>query len=72
MQKWCAGVIGLPSKQGEDQQLRVNHFGPFLLTSLLLPELAQSARIVNVASRAHNQGSLKIKDGIISSTPSHW
>ena len=55
-----------------DQQLKINHFGPFLLTSLLLPGLAQNARIVNVASRAHKQGSLKIRNGRIEGTPSHW
>ena len=75
-QRWlncvCAGVIGLSPKDGVDQQLKINHFGPFLLTSLLLPELAQNARIVNVASRAHQQGSLKIKNGQIQGTPSHW
>lgn len=67
-----AGVIGLPRKDGVDQQLRINHYGPFLLTSLLLPQLAKNARIVNVASRAHQQGSLKIKNGAIQGTPSHW
>ena len=68
----CAGVIGLPPKDGVDQQLRINHFGPFLLTSLLLPELARNARIVNVASRAHQQGSLKISDSTIQGIPSNW
>lgn len=55
-----------------DPQLRINHFGPFLLTKLLLPELAQNARIVNVSSRAHKQGSLKIKGNKLVGTPSHW
>lgn len=67
-----AGVIGLPPKDGVDQQLRINHFGPFLLTSLLLPKLAQNARIVNVASRAHKQGSVKISDSTIEGIPSNW
>ena len=67
-----AGVIGLPVKDGVDPQLRINHFGPFLLTKLLLPELAQSARIVNVSSRAHKQGSLKIERNKLVGTPSHW
>ena len=55
-----------------DQQLKINHFGPFLLTSLLLPGLAQNARVINVASRAHQQGSLRIQDGKIQGIPSHW
>ena len=66
------GVIGLPAKDGLDSQLRINHFGPFLLTKLLLPKLAQNARIVNVSSRAHKQGSLKIEGNKLVGTPSHW
>ena len=58
--------------QGVDQQLRINHFGPFLLTRLLTPDLAPDARIVNVASRAHKQGSLRVSEGKIQGTPSHW
>ena len=68
----CAGVIGLPPKDGADQQLKINHFGPFLLTSLLLPKLAQNARIVNVASRAHKQGSLKISNSTIEGISLNW
>ena len=59
-------------KDGMDAQLRINHFGPFLLTKLLLPGLAQNARIVNVSSRAHKQGSLKLKGNKLVGTPSHW
>ena len=55
-----------------DQQLRVNHLGPFLLTRLLLPALAPGARIINVSSRAHKQGSLHIRDGHFIGTPWHW
>ena len=65
-------MIGLPARDGIDAQLRINHFGPFLLTKLLLPELAQNARIVNVSSRAHKQGSLKIERNKLVGTPSHW
>jgi hypothetical protein len=67
-----AGVIGVPGKGGEDQQLRVNHMGPFLLTRLLWGGLAPGARVVNVASRAHKQGSLRIMGGRIVGTPWHW
>ena len=65
-------MIGVPPVQGVDQQLRINHFGPFLLTRLLTPDLAPDARIVNVVSRAHKQGSLRISEGMIQGTPSHW
>ena len=67
-----AGIIGVPARNGEDQQLRINHLGPFLLTRLLLPCLASGARIVNVASRAHQQGSLHISDAKIIGIPAHW
>lgn len=40
---------------GFEETLAVNHFAPFLLTGMLLPQLHQQhgARIVNVASHAH-------------------
>jgi NAD(P)-dependent dehydrogenase (short-subunit alcohol dehydrogenase family) len=42
---------------GYETTFAVNHLGPFLLTTLLLPRLVESApaRVVNVASTAHNQ-----------------
>jgi NAD(P)-dependent dehydrogenase (short-subunit alcohol dehydrogenase family) len=42
---------------GYETTFAINHLGPFLLTSLLLPRLLESkpARVVNVASTAHNQ-----------------
>jgi NAD(P)-dependent dehydrogenase (short-subunit alcohol dehydrogenase family) len=53
-----AGVVNLKRKEtvdGFEETLAVNHFAPFLLTGLLLPQLLQAPapRIVNVASAAH-------------------
>lgn len=53
-----AGVMALPyarTADGFELQLGTNHFGPFLLTGLLLPQLAGSGdgRVVVVASQAH-------------------
>ena len=53
-----AGVMGTPHERTEDGlelQLATNHFGPFLLTGLLLPQLvaSESARVVTVSSQFH-------------------
>ncbi len=53
-----AGVMGTPQTRTEDGlelQLATNHFGPFLLTGLLLPQLVASegARVVAVSSQFH-------------------
>lgn len=54
-----AGVMGVPKPtrtvDGFDVQLATNHFGPFLLTGLLLPQLALTgdARVVTVSSQFH-------------------
>ena len=45
------------TEDGLEQMMQVNHFGHFLLTSLLLPRLLQAndARVVNVTSRAYTR-----------------
>jgi NAD(P)-dependent dehydrogenase (short-subunit alcohol dehydrogenase family) len=53
-----AGIMGVPfatTRDGLESQMATNHFGPFLLTGLLLPQLIESGagRVVVVASGAH-------------------
>lgn len=53
-----AGVMGTPyarTVDGLEMQMATNHFGPFLLTGLLLPRLAASGdgRVVTVSSLFH-------------------
>jgi NAD(P)-dependent dehydrogenase (short-subunit alcohol dehydrogenase family) len=53
-----AGVMGTPyhrTADGLELQMATNHFGPFLLTGLLLPQLvaAGEARVVTVSSQMH-------------------
>lgn len=53
-----AGVMGTPygrTDDGLEQQMATNHFGPFLFTGLLLPQLVASAdgRVVTVSSMFH-------------------
>ncbi|MDN5893325.1 MAG: oxidoreductase [Nocardioides sp.] len=54
-----AGVMATPAQRstlGLDLQMVTNHFGPFLLTGLLLPQLAASGdgRVVTVSSSMHH------------------
>jgi len=54
-----AGVMATPRTRtvdGLELQMATNHFGPFLLTGLLLPQLVASgsARVVNVSSGLHH------------------
>ena len=53
-----AGIMAPPFRRtadGLESQMATNHFGPFLLTGLLLPQLRESgdARVVAVSSVAH-------------------
>lgn len=55
-----AGVRATPVQRtvdGLELQMATNHFGPFLLTGLLLPQLAEAdaGRVITVASRAHHR-----------------
>ncbi|CAH0407412.1 unnamed protein product [Chilo suppressalis] len=62
-----AGMVGTSYMKTEDGLLldmQANHFGPFLLTSLLLPLLKSSApsRIINLSSDAHTRGKVNLDD----------
>jgi len=47
---------------GVEKTFLVNHLAPFLLTNLLLNHLQDHARIINVASDAHQYGQLDLND----------
>jgi NAD(P)-dependent dehydrogenase (short-subunit alcohol dehydrogenase family) len=49
------------SVDGFELTFATNHLGPFLLTRLLLEQLADDGRIVTVASRAHYPGTLDLE-----------
>lgn len=60
-----AGIYGSSNIKTEDGLLlgmQTNHFGPFLLTCLLLPLLKSTApsRIINLSSQAHGRATLDI------------
>jgi len=63
-----AGVMACPemrTTEGFEMQIGTNHFGHFLLTNLLMPQLkkaAPTARIVNVSSLAHTRGQMQWED----------
>ncbi|GLY07944.1 SDR family NAD(P)-dependent oxidoreductase [Actinoplanes sp. NBRC 101535] len=58
-----AGVMDIPAArtpQGLDVQTATNYFGPFLLTTLLLPRI--TGRVVTVGSQLHRFGRLDLDD----------
>ncbi|CAK1598954.1 unnamed protein product [Parnassius mnemosyne] len=62
-----AGIYGSHNVKTEDDLLlgmQTNHFGPFLLTCLLLPLLKSTApsRIINVSSMAHGLATLDLNN----------
>ena len=62
-----AGVMFPPltrTSEGFELQWGVNHLGPFALTALLLPKLAETprSRVVVTASLAHNRGNIQWDD----------
>lgn len=59
---------------GIETTMQVNHFGHFLLTSLLLPRLreAPAPRIVNLSSRIHRRAALDFDDLNLERTRGAW
>jgi NAD(P)-dependent dehydrogenase (short-subunit alcohol dehydrogenase family) len=60
-----AGIMAVPyalTEDGYESQIGVNHLGHFRLTALLWDLLSDKARIVNLSSMAHKQGSLNFKN----------
>ena len=67
-----AGIMAVPFELTVDHyesQLGVNHLGHFRLTALLFNHLNTKARIVNVSSMAHMQGTLDLNDPHYSKRP---
>jgi len=62
-----AGIMACPKSKtvdGFEMQIGVNHFGHFLLSTLLLPSLKRGApsRVVSVSSMGHKFGSINFDD----------
>jgi NAD(P)-dependent dehydrogenase (short-subunit alcohol dehydrogenase family) len=53
-----------PTPYGVEKTLLVNHLSPYLLTTLLLEHIQEStpARIINVSSEGHRQGTMDFDD----------
>jgi retinol dehydrogenase 12 len=60
----CGNLSRSVTADGHETTFAVNHLAPFLLTNLLLEKLkaSGSARIVNVASRAHRNQEIDFED----------
>jgi retinol dehydrogenase 12 len=58
------------SADGFELTFATNHLGPFLLTALLSDHLHETARVINVASRAHFRG--RIDFGRITATGARY
>src|SRR3954453_20944272 len=58
-----AGVMATPERRtadGFELQIGTNHLGPFALTNLLLPRIAD--RVVTVSSGGHRMGTIRLDD----------
>jgi len=70
-----AGIMALPTREttvdGIEAQVGTNHFGHFLLTSLLYPLIKQNGRIINHSSGAHRLTSKEYMDDILSEKSYH-
>ncbi|NKI15918.1 SDR family NAD(P)-dependent oxidoreductase [Spongiibacter sp. KMU-166] len=69
-----AGIMACPlarTKQGFESQFGTNHLAHFLFTCLLAPSLiaAGSARVVNLSSSGHHEGSVNFEDPNFETTP---
>lgn len=72
-----AGVMALPQRQvsedGFELQMATNYFGHFALTARLMPLLkAGQARIVQLSSIAHRQGTVRLDDLNASTQYNAW
>lgn len=60
-----AGIMAVPralTADGFESQFGINHLGHFALTGLLLPRLAEGARVVTVSSLGHRAGRIAFDD----------
>ncbi|CEL03627.1 hypothetical protein ASPCAL04779 [Aspergillus calidoustus] len=67
-----AGVMAPPyalTEEGIESQFGINHIGPFFFTNLLIPQLNESATIVNVTSRGYQLGNIQWDDLSFKATP---
>ncbi|XP_059474760.1 retinol dehydrogenase 11-like [Neocloeon triangulifer] len=58
----ATGLENKLSRDGMQQEMQINHFGPFLLTVLLIDVLKKSSpsRVVTVSSMAHKFGKIEL------------